>query len=104
MPTSLKTMHLAFHWWSIPLFAVLAGCGLAVVTSMSRSLPTWGKRSLRSLALFLAALLTWFAWWVNQGDPNWIGSMLYGYALVALALVAGVLSGIATLARRRSTA
>jgi len=94
-------VHLAFQWWSTPLFAVLAGCTLAVVTSMSATLPTWGKRLLRGVALLLVSLLTWFAWWVNQGNPNWIGSMLYGYALAALAMVAGVLSGIAALARRR---
>jgi hypothetical protein len=53
------------------------------------------------VALLLVSLLTWFTWWVNQGNPNWIGSMLYGYALVALAIVAGFLSGIAALGRRR---
>ena len=94
-------MHLAFQWWSIPLFAVLAVCTLAFVTSVSATLPTWGKGLLRGVALLLVSLLTWFAWWVNQGNPNWIGSMLYGYALVALAIVAGVLSGIAALGRRR---
>ena len=94
-------MHLAFQWWSIPLFAVLAVCTLALVTSVSATHPTWGKALLRGVALLLVSLLTWFAWWVNQGNPNWIGSMLYGYALVALAIVAGFLSGIAALGRRR---
>ena len=94
-------MHLAFQWWSIPLFAVLALGAVALVTSMSAVLPVWGKRLLRGTAVLLVSTLTWFAWWVNQGNPNWIGSMLYGYALIALALVTGVLAAIAALARRR---
>jgi hypothetical protein len=97
-------VHLAFQWWSIPLFAVLAVGVVALVTSMSATLPAWGKRVLRGTAVLLASILTWFAWWVNQGNPNWIGSLLYGYALIALALVAGLLGGLAALAsRRRST-
>ena len=94
-------MHLAFQWWSIPLFALPAACALVIVTSVSAPLPTWGKRLLRRVALRLVSSLT-SAWWVSQGNPNCIGSMLYGYAVVAVAIVAGVLCGFGSSAETTS--
>lgn len=40
--------------------------------------PDLGEGFAAGVALLLVSLLTWFTWWVNQGNPNWIGSMLYG--------------------------
>ncbi|MFZ1373819.1 hypothetical protein [Nostocoides sp.] len=43
--------------------------------------------------LLVALPLSLFAWWVNQGGENWIGTMLYNWSLVALGGVVLVVGG-----------
>lgn len=68
---------MAFHFWSVPLFVVFALIGIALVIFTSRKAKTIIKVTLSAVTIIVVAFLVFFAWWVNQGDKNSYGEVLF---------------------------
>jgi len=84
---------MAFHWWSVPLFAAASVGTCLLILWATRAVKPWSRRAVRVVVLMGLVLLTCFVWWASQGTENWIGDMLYNYSLTAL-LVLSILAAI----------
>lgn len=92
---------MAFQIWSVPVFVALACVAFAATLALSRGATRGPRTALLIGGGVLLGLLSVFAWWVNQGEPNFWGEQLFLASLGILAIVTLILTALAALLARR---
>ncbi|MDQ1287244.1 MAG: hypothetical protein QG622_809 [Actinomycetota bacterium] len=82
---------MAFHWWSIPGFVLLVVLGLFFTMRAGRGLSRSARAVIFGVEAILLGILSFFAWWTNQGNENYYGNLLFLYSIGFLIVIVAVM-------------